>query len=212
MFHSPDVTWQEGELARAERWRALGHRGATVWLTGLPASGKSTLAAALEARLVHDGRPAYVLDGDNLRHGLCADLGFSARDRACNVARAGEVARMFADAGVIAIVALVSPLADAREAVRERHAADGLRFLEVFVDTPLEVCEARDPKGLYRRARSGELSGFTGVDAPFEEPPAPDLRVGDDAEVEAEVTAVLERLDASPDGWPGEQKENPRCS
>jgi adenylyl-sulfate kinase len=151
---SPDVTWHEGALSRAARWRALGEGagGATVWFTGLSGSGKSTIAAALEARLVADGRPAYLLDGDNLRHGLNGDLGFDAAARDENVRRTGEVARLFADAGLVALVSLVSPYAAARDAVRALHEADGLPFLEVWVSTPPEECARRDPKGLWARA------------------------------------------------------------
>jgi bifunctional enzyme CysN/CysC len=172
---SSNVVWQQGLLDRAQRWGALGHRGATVWMTGLPASGKSTVAAAVEARLVGEGRSAYVLDGDNLRHGLNGDLGFSAADRDENVRRASEVARLFADAGVVVLVPLISPYRAARERARAAHVAAGLPFVEVFVDTPLEMCERRDPKGLYAKARAGELTGMTGIDDPYEPPAAPEL-------------------------------------
>jgi adenylyl-sulfate kinase len=195
MEHSSNVTWQDGNLSRGQRWHSLGIRGATVWLTGLPASGKSTIGAALEERLVRSGRFAYLLDGDNMRHGLCADLGFSDADRAQNVSRVGELARLFADAGAIAIVALVSPMDAARCSVRESHARCGLRFIEVFVDTPLEVCIARDPKALYAKARTGEIHGFTGIDAPYEPPSTPDLTLTPELEVPAAVGAVLELLD-----------------
>jgi bifunctional enzyme CysN/CysC len=188
---SPNVVWQPGGADRAERWEAIGQRGATVWLTGLPSSGKSTLATQLEARLLAAGRAAYVLDGDNLRHGLCGDLGFDAAARAENVRRAGEAARILADAGTLAVVALVSPYAADREAVRARHEADGLPFVEVFVDTPLEECERRDPKGLYRRARAGELTGMTGVDDPYEAPAAAELVVGPGQDA---VEAIVELL------------------
>jgi adenylyl-sulfate kinase len=194
--HSPNVRWQEGNLTRMQRWQALGGRGATVWLTGLPASGKSTIGAALEERLVRSGRYAYLLDGDNLRHGICADLGFSEADRARNIARAGEIALLFADAGAIAIVALVSPLAAARRAVRGRHERLGLPFIEVFVDTPVGVCEARDPKGLYARARAGEVHGLTGVDAPYEAPHRADLVVTPEVAVPVVVDSVLQILEA----------------
>jgi adenylyl-sulfate kinase len=193
---SRNVTWQEGRLTRNQRWSALDATGATVWLTGLPASGKSTIGGALEEAFVSRGKFAYLLDGDNLRHGLCSDLGFSAGDRARNVARAGELARLFADAGGIAVVAMVSPFADARDQVREHHAASGLRFVEVYVDTPLDVCESRDPKGLYARARAGELHGLTGIDDPYEPPTHPDLRVSDQMPVSAAVDAVLGLLGA----------------
>lgn len=172
---SPNVVWHEGEVTRRQRWSAQRLGGATVWLTGLSGSGKSSVAVALERLLVEQGRAAYLLDGDNLRHGLNGDLGFSASDREENVRRAGEVARLFADAGLVAIVPLISPYRAGRDRVRRIHEAAGLPFLEVFVDTPLAECERRDPKGLYAKARAGELSGFTGIDDPYEPPTAPEL-------------------------------------
>ena len=195
---SANVTWHEGVISRAERWRALGQRGATVWFTGLPASGKSTIASAVEARLVRKGRSAYRLDGDNLRHGVCGDLGFSPEDRDENVRRCAEVARLFADAGAIALVSVVSPFASGRRAARELHERDGLRFIEVFVNTPIEECMRRDPKGLYARARAGELKGMTGVDAPYEPPSAPDLELCGPCDVDEAVERVLAVLDPQP--------------
>jgi bifunctional enzyme CysN/CysC len=170
-----NVVWESGGTTAEARWNALGHRGATVWLTGLPASGKSTVAAAYEKQLLAQGRPAYLVDGDNLRHGLCGDLGFDAASRTENVRRAGEAALLLAEAGTVALVALVSPYAADRDAVRARHAEAGVPFVEVHVATPLEECERRDPKGLYRRARAGELPGLTGIDDPYEPPPSPEL-------------------------------------
>jgi adenylyl-sulfate kinase len=199
---SPDVVWQDGDLSRGQRWRALNTVGATVWLTGLPASGKSTIGAALEARIVRAGRFAYLMDGDNLRHGICGDLGFSAEDRLRNIIRAGELAKLFADAGGIAVVALVSPMADARDRVRELHEQADLQFLEVFVDTPLEVCAARDPKSLYARARAGEIRGFTGVDDPYERPTRPDLVLPEGVTIPAALDAILELLDGFEPGQP----------
>jgi adenylyl-sulfate kinase len=189
-----DVVWQRTTVTRGSRWQALGQRGATVWFTGLPAAGKSTLAARVEQRLIEEGRSAYVLDGDNLRHGLCADLGFAPGDRAENVRRTGELACLFADSGTTALVALVSPYAAARQAVRELHARAGLAFLEVYLSTPLEECEARDPKGLYRRARAGALASLTGIDAPYEPPPDPELEIGPEMSVEDAAAAVLSAL------------------
>ncbi|HVV24006.1 MAG TPA: adenylyl-sulfate kinase [Pseudonocardiaceae bacterium] len=188
-----NVVWHPAAIGRAERPT----QGMTVWLTGLPASGKSTVAVELERLLVAAGRPAYLLDGDNLRHGLNADLGFSAADRAENVRRVGEVARLFADAGVIAVVSLVSPYRADRELVRAAHRTAGLPFLEVYVDTPVALCEARDPKGMYARARRGEITGFTGLDDPYEPPVSPDLVLrpdaGDPAVQAAAVLALLDR-------------------
>ena len=172
---SPNVVFQAGTVTRAEREAATGHAGSTVWLTGLSGSGKSTVAVALEQLLVRAGSPAYLLDGDNLRHGLNGDLGFDAASRAENVRRAGEVALLFADAGVVAIVPLISPYRADRDRVRARHQEMGIPFVEVFVDTPIELCEQRDVKGLYAKARAGEIKGFTGIDDPYEAPEAAEL-------------------------------------
>jgi bifunctional enzyme CysN/CysC len=168
------ITWHEGLVTQEERCAKVGH-GATVWLTGLSASGKSTIATMLEERLLACRRPAYVLDGDNLRHGLNGDLGFDHASRSENVRRAAHVARLFADAGVIALVSLISPYAADRRIARRIHEDAGIPFTEVFVDTPIKECERRDPKGLYARARAGELRGFTGVDDPYERPANPDV-------------------------------------
>jgi len=171
------VFWHPATVDRDSRWAATGLRGATVWFTGLSGSGKSTLADAVSARLLAERQATYVLDGDNVRHGLNADLGFSAADRTENVRRVGEVARLMADAGLVALVPVISPYRADRDRVRAAHAVAGLRFVEVFVDTPLALCEQRDPKGLYAKARAGELTGMTGIDDPYEEPVAPELRV-----------------------------------
>lgn len=160
-------------VTRAQRERLNGHGGRAVWLTGLSGAGKSTLANAFEARLHAEGRRTYLLDGDHLRQGLNRDLGFSEADRGENIRRVAEVARLFVDAGVIVIAAFISPLRTQRDAARALFAPGD--FIEVFVDAPLEVTEARDPKGLYRKARSGELRQFTGIDAPYEPPLAPEL-------------------------------------
>jgi bifunctional enzyme CysN/CysC len=192
---SPNVVRHESGVTREQRWAATGTPGATVWLTGLSGSGKSTVAVALEARLLGAGTAAYMLDGDNLRHGLNGDLGFTAADRAENVRRAGEVAQLFAEAGLVAIVPLISPYRADRDRVRARHADARLRFLEVFVDTPIEVCEARDPKGLYAKARAGEITGFTGVDDPYEAPEHPELRLDGDlpaGDAAAVIAALLD--------------------
>ena len=194
---SPNVLWQGTKLTRERRWAQLGHGGATLWFTGLPGAGKSTVAAAVEERLVAIGRPAFTLDGDNLRHGLNGDLGFDEMARAENVRRTAHVARLLADSGTIALVSLVSPYAIDRQSAAALHTADELEFLEIFVDAPLELCEERDPKGLSRRARAGELAGMTGVGAPYEPPEAPALVLGSGGEtVEQEVERVLELLRA----------------
>ena len=193
---SENVVWHPSHLPRDERWAALGVRGATVWFTGLSGSGKSTVATAVERRLVEAGAPTYLLDGDNVRHGLNGDLGFSAADRTENVRRGGEVARLFADAGVVSLVPLISPYRADRDRARAAHDAAGLPFFEVFVNTPIEVCEARDPKGLYAKARAGELKGFTGIDDPYEAPLAPDLELTPaDGDPEVQADAVLALLD-----------------
>jgi bifunctional enzyme CysN/CysC len=196
MTTSGAVFWHAASVARDARWSALGLAGATVWLTGLSGSGKSTVADAVATRLIEAGRAVYVLDGDNVRHGLNADLGFSAADRAENVRRIGEVARLVADAGLVAVVPVVSPYRADRDRVRAAHDAAGLRFVEVFVDTPLATCEERDPKGLYAKARAGELTGMTGIDDPYEPPTAPDLHLAPAplADQAAAVLAALERL------------------
>lgn len=193
---SANVTWQETTVDRVRRWRALGQQGATVWFTGLPGAGKTTVATAVEARLIDAGRSAYMLDGDNLRHGLCSDLGFSKDDRETNVGRVGEMAKLFADSGTIALVALVSPYAACREKVRELHEREGLAFIEVYVNTPTEECVRRDPKGLYARARSGELRGMTGVDDPYEKPRAPEVELTPELDVDAAAELVLATLGA----------------
>jgi adenylyl-sulfate kinase len=191
---SANVTWQEASVDRERRWRALGQQGATVWFTGLPGAGKTTVATAVEARLIDAGRNAYMLDGDNLRHGLCSDLGFSKDDRETNVGRVGEMAKLFADSGAVALVALVSPYAGCRQKVRKMHKNEGLAFVEVYVNTPQEECVRRDPKGLYARARSGQLRGMTGVDDPYERPRAPEVELTPELDVDAAAELVLATL------------------
>jgi adenylylsulfate kinase len=168
----------EGSVHRADRERLLGQRGAVVWFTGLSGSGKSTVAHALEERLAGHRRLVYVLDGDNVRHGLCADLGFAAADRTENIRRISHVAALLADAGVLVLTAFISPFRADRQKAREVLGAD---FLEVFVDAPLATCEARDPKGLYKKARAGQIADFTGISSPYEPPERPELhlRTGD---------------------------------
>ncbi|GAB3129631.1 hypothetical protein GCM10027289_12580 [Tsukamurella serpentis] len=183
------VVWHTAVVTREQR----ASRGGTVWLTGLSASGKSTVACELERLLVERGVPAYRLDGDNLRHGLNADLGFSERDRAENVRRVGAVAQLLADSGTIAIASLISPYRRDRDLIRAQHLEAGLPFLEVFVDTPVELCEQRDPKGLYAKARAGEITDLTGVDAPYERPQHPDVVLRPaDGEPTAQAQILLE--------------------
>jgi adenylylsulfate kinase len=163
-----NITWHGGAVTRDDRHRLLGQRGVTVWMTGLSGSGKSTIAVLLEQMLIARGRLAYRLDGDNVRHGLNKNLGFSAEDRAENIRRIGEVAKLFTDAGVITIVSFISPYRRDRDAVRALMA--GGDFVEVYVKASVEAAERRDPKGLYKKARAGEIKGFTGIDDPYEEP------------------------------------------
>ena len=172
-----NIHWHEGEITREEREQAMGQKGASLWMTGLSGSGKSTIAVALEQVLAQRGFKAYRLDGDNVRHGLNRNLGFSAEDRAENIRRIGEVSKLFADAGIIAVNSFISPYQADRQLVRDLHREAGLPFLEVFVDAPLEVAEERDPKGLYKKARAGEIKGFTGIDDPYEAPDSPELHL-----------------------------------
>ncbi len=177
------------KLSLAERTRALGRTGCTIWLTGLPASGKSTIALAIEDRLLAAKRPALILDGDSLRHGLSAGLSFDAVGRAEAVRRAGEAALLLAESGTIAIASLVSPSRAERDRVRARHAAAGLAFIEVFVDAPLAVVQQRDPKGLYKKALAGEIASFTGVSDPYEPPLTSEVHVRTD-ELSVELCAA----------------------
>jgi adenylylsulfate kinase len=172
-----NITWHEGHVNREERGKLLRQKGATLWFTGLSASGKSTIAFTLEHALVQRGRLAYVLDGDNIRHGLNKNLGFSAADREENIRRIGEVAKLFADCGVIAMTSFISPYLKDRDSVRALHQKDGVPFFEIFVSTPIGTCESRDPKGLYKKARAGELKNFTGIDDPYEAPTRPELTI-----------------------------------
>ncbi len=186
---SSNIFGTAGLVDADRRAELLGHRPATVWFTGLSGSGKSTLAFAVEDRLVEAGVAAYVLDGDNVRHGLNRDLGFSADHRTENIRRIGEVCRLFYDAGLVAIAAFISPYRTDRDAVRALHPAGG--FVEVFVDTPVEVCESRDPKGLYAKARSGEIPDFSGISAPYEAPLDAEVTLDTSA---TDVDACTERI------------------
>ncbi len=195
-----DIRWHPSSLDRDYRWGKTGQRGATIWFTGLPASGKSTVAVAVERAIVESGQVAYLLDGDNLRHGLSDDLGFSAGDRAENIRRVGHLTRLLADSGVVALASLVSPLKSDREIARTLNQAAKLPFIEVYIATSLAECERRDPKGLYARARAGELTGLTGVDGPYEPPEDADLvldTAGNDIdELVAQVLDVLKQAQA----------------
>ena len=192
---STNIHWHEGDLSRDERYKALNAKGATLWFTGLSGSGKSTIASALEQVLVSNGVNSYRLDGDNVRHGLNKNLGFSAEDRAENIRRIGEVAKLFADSGCVALTSFISPYRADRDQCRTLHDEGKLPFIEVYVDTPLDVCESRDPKGLYKKARAGEIKGFTGIDDPYEEPSNPELVLKTaDHSVEQCVQQCLELL------------------
>jgi adenylylsulfate kinase len=172
-----NITWHEGHVSREERYGLLEQKGATIWFTGLSGSGKSTIAFTLEHALVSQGRLAYVLDGDNIRHGLNKNLGFSAADREENIRRIGEVAKLFADCGVITMTSFISPYRKDRDGVRALHVAGKIPFIEVHLNTPIQTCEQRDPKGLYKKARAGELKNFTGIDDPYEPPQAAELTI-----------------------------------
>lgn len=193
---SNNLVWHGGHVSRTERETLLGQRGITIWLTGLSASGKSTLAFALERTLVNRGRACYVLDGDNIRHGLNRNLGFSTEDRAENIRRIAEVAHLMNDAGLIVITAFISPFRADRAIARQIIGSE--RFKEVHISTPLAICEQRDPKGLYSRARLGQVSEFTGVSAPYEEPEFPELTIDTQKTGIAEATSRLARLLESP--------------
>ncbi|MDX1468063.1 MAG: adenylyl-sulfate kinase [Acidimicrobiia bacterium] len=191
-----NLTWQAGSVTAEDRAATHLGPGLSILMTGLSGSGKSTIAFALEAALVANGRASYVLDGDNLRHGLNHDLGFGASDRAENIRRLGEVARLMNEAGLVVIVPAIAPYRADRERIRRMHDDAGMAYVEVFVDAPLEVCEQRDPKGLYARARAGEVSGFTGIDDPYEVPEHPDLRIDTtELTVDEAVEAVQRLLD-----------------
>lgn len=190
-----NVHWHEGDITRKHREKLLGHRGATIWFTGLSGSGKSTVAVELEGVLHERGVLAYRLDGDNVRMGINKNLGFSAEDRTENIRRIGEVAKLFADSGVIALSSFISPYVADREAVRALHKAADIDFIEVFVDCSLAAAESRDPKGLYKKARAGEIKNFTGIDDPYESPPAAEIHLHSDRQtLSEEVQEILDEL------------------
>jgi adenylylsulfate kinase len=189
-----NIVWHQGAVTRNDRAQLNGHRGCTVWLTGLSGSGKSTIAVDLEKRLVERGVRTYILDGDNIRHGLNKNLGFSPEDRTENIRRIGEVAKLFTDAGLVAITAFISPYRADRDQVRALMQVGD--FIEVFVDCPVEVCEQRDVKGLYKKARAGEIKGFTGISAPYEAPAKAELTINTAGQsVEESAKQILEYLE-----------------
>jgi adenylylsulfate kinase len=191
---SSNITWHEGQIGRPDRERLLGQRGATIWLTGLSGSGKSTIAVAAERVIVERGHLAYVLDGDNVRHGLNRNLGFSPEDRTENIRRIGEVAKLFTDAGVIVFSSFISPYRNDRDEVRALMGPGD--FIEAYVDASLETCEGRDVKGLYEKARKGEIPEFTGISAPYEEPEQPELVIDTNRQsVEESVAQVVSYLE-----------------
>jgi adenylyl-sulfate kinase len=190
-----NIFWSEGHITREQRCARNGHKGCVVWLTGLPGAGKSTLSRGIERELFVRGLNALALDGDNLRHGLNSDLGFSPADRTENIRRAAEVGSLLAAAGHVAIIALISPYRLDRLGAREIARAGGFEFVEVFVDAPLEICEQRDPKDLYRRARAGEIRDLTGIHAPYESPENPEIHVRtDELSVEGCLELILDNL------------------
>lgn len=192
-----NVHWHDGDVTREDRAKMLGHKGVTLWFTGLSGSGKSTVAVAVEKALAARGVLSYRLDGDNIRLGINSNLGFSAEDRQENIRRVGEISKLFADTGVVVLSSFISPYREDRDMVRRIHEEGGLSYLEVFVDCSLEEAESRDPKGLYKKARAGEIRGFTGIDDPYEAPTAPELHLRtDQMSLEEEVDMVLSNLEA----------------
>lgn len=190
-----NVTWHDGSVSRDDRGRLLGQRGATIWFTGLSGAGKSTVAVALEKELYERRRLAYRLDGDNIRLGINKGLGFSPEDRTENIRRIGEIAKLFVDGGLIALSSFISPYRADRELVRKLHADAGMTFIEIYVEVPLAIAEQRDPKGLYKKARAGEIKNFTGISDPYEAPESPDLVLRSDLlSLEQEVDALLKLL------------------
>ena len=190
-----NVTWHDGEVSREDRHEILRQKGATVWFTGLSGSGKSTIAVALERVLFDMGKLSYRLDGDNVRLGINKNLGFTEADRTENIRRIGEIAKLFGDAGTIALSSFISPYRGDRDEVRALHEAANLSFVEVHVDCSLEEAEKRDPKGLYKKARAGEIKNFTGIDDPYEAPTKPEIHLRtDQMTLEEEVTIVIDYL------------------
>jgi adenylylsulfate kinase len=189
-----NITWHDGQITKSDRERLLSQKGIVIWFTGLSASGKSTIARAVEEKLFERGHLSYVLDGDNLRHGLNKNLGFSPEDREENIRRIGEVAKLFADAGLITMTAFISPYLKDRE--HARKLLKEKEFIEVFVKVPLDVAEERDPKGLYKKARAGKIADFTGISAPYEEPAKPELMIDtSENNIDESVDIVIQFLE-----------------
>ncbi len=192
---STNVTWQDGEVSASDRSAFLGHKGVTIWFTGLSGSGKSTIAVALESALMEKQKLSYRLDGDNIRLGINKNLGFSAEDRTENIRRIGEVAKLFSDAGIITLASFISPYLADRDNVRQLHVSADIDFVEVFVDCSLASAEARDPKGLYKKARAGEIKNFTGIDDPYEAPRNTEIHlISDKMTVDEEVDLIVSYL------------------
>jgi adenylylsulfate kinase len=190
-----NVHWHEGDITREHRAKLLGHKGATLWFTGLSGSGKSTVAVELEGTLSQMGVLSYRLDGDNVRMGINKNLGFSAEDRIENIRRIGEISKLFVDAGLVTLSSFISPYRADRDTVRALHEAAGMDFIEVFVDCSLESAESRDPKGLYKKARAGEIKNFTGIDDPYEAPANPEIHLrSDQMSLEQEIDIILAAL------------------
>lgn len=195
MVKSGNIVWHDSEITKIQRQERNGHKGAVIWFTGLSGSGKSTISVALEKALFEKGIRAYRLDGDNIRHGLNRNLGFSAEDRTENIRRIGEVSKLMLDAGLFTLTAFISPYKEDRDQVRELVESD--EFIEVYVKASVETCESRDPKGLYKKARSGEIKNFTGIDAPYEEPAKPEIVLDTNtSSVEESVVQILEYLES----------------
>ena len=186
-----NVHWHEGDITRAHRSKLLGHRGATLWFTGLSGSGKSTVAVELEGVLSEMGVLSYRLDGDNVRLGINRNLGFSPEDRTENIRRIGEISKLFVDTGVVALSSFISPYTADRDQVRALHEAAGMDFIEIFVDCSLEMAESRDPKGLYKKARAGEIKNFTGIDDPYQAPENPEIHLHSDQQTLSEEVEII---------------------
>ena len=192
-MNGKNIVWHDHHVSKMERMNRNMHKPCILWFTGLSGSGKSTVANVVERKLFDMGCTTYLLDGDNIRHGLNRDLGFTEAERIENIRRIGEVAKLFIDAGLIALTAFISPFRNEREMVR--NLVEEGEFIEIFIDTPLELCESRDPKGLYRKARNGEIKDFTGIDSPYEEPTAPEIHIKTDTlSVDAAADMVVAYL------------------